>query len=389
MAQSSHDLQPVVHFVVNFLFVLGEGSALLRLWTKKVVLRNFGWDDWAMAIVAIVNIGQHVILYLFIGAGAGLPQQEVLKTDPTALTKMLKRLFAEEIWYLFLHFWIKMSFLLFFLRLSPSTKFKIAVYIVVGANVFVTTGTWVLYCLQCIPIEAYWYPERHPDVQCLPFALSLWLPASALIAVDWAIFFLPLSTVLSLQMTLKRRLQVLAVIGTGGASVLVSCLRLIVIDRFTKTQDFTWEIGNICIVSAAEIEVAILAANMPGMRALWKSWRGGTLKSGSGGTGASRPADNGKSGGTSSNGDHALVTIGSKKSRPVQELMHDTELLLTVNEETDAMTGNDESASKQCSRSTNSDEELGCGMPASRKDIVVSRQVVVTEERSANPGYGD
>ncbi|RYO77501.1 hypothetical protein DL766_004933 [Monosporascus sp. MC13-8B] len=349
MAQSSYDLQPVVHFVVNFLFVLGEGSALLRLWTKKVVLRNFGWDDWAMTIVAIVNIGQHAILYLFIGAGAGLPQQEVLKADPTALT----------------------------------------VYIVVGANVFVTTGTWVLYCLQCIPIEAYWYPERHPDVQCLPFALSLWLPASALIAVDWAIFFLPLSTVLSLQMTLKRRLQVLAVIGTGGASVLVSCLRLIVIDRFTKTDDFIWETGNICIVSAAEMEVAILAANMPGMRALWKSWRGGTLKSGSGGTGPSRPADNGKGGGTSSNGDHALVTFGSKKSRPVQELMHDTELLLTVNEETDAMTGSDELTSKQCSRSTNSDEELGCGMLANPKDIVVSRQVVVTEERSANPGYGN
>ena len=72
-----------------------------------------------------------------------------------------------------------MSFLFFFLRLSQSRPFHIAVYLVMGANAFVTVGTWTLYCLQCIPIEAYWYPERHPDVKCLPFSLSLWLPATA------------------------------------------------------------------------------------------------------------------------------------------------------------------------------------------------------------------
>ena len=81
--------------------------------------------------------------------------------------------------YLFLHFWIKMSFLLFFLRLSPDRGFRIAVFCVIAANVIVTVGTWVLYSLQCQPIEAYWYPERYPDIKCLSFGLSLWLPATS------------------------------------------------------------------------------------------------------------------------------------------------------------------------------------------------------------------
>jgi len=99
-------------------------------------------------------------------------------------TNLKQYLFAEEIWYLFLHFWIKMSFLLFFLRLSRSKRFRTGVYCVMGANVFVTVGTWALYSLQCIPIEAYWYPERHPDVVCLPFSVSLWLPATAVSATS-------------------------------------------------------------------------------------------------------------------------------------------------------------------------------------------------------------
>jgi hypothetical protein len=97
----------------------------------------------------------------------------VLAEDPTAMTRMLKvgtarhgafapqrkgspanpalppqYLFAEEIWYLFLHLLIKFSFLLFFLRLSQKKSFRRAVYFVMGCNVFVTVGTWCLYSLQ-------------------------------------------------------------------------------------------------------------------------------------------------------------------------------------------------------------------------------------------------
>lgn len=88
-------------------------------------------------------------------------------------------LFTEEIYYVFLHFCIKMSFLLFFLRLSPATGFRRAVWSVIGINIFVTVGVWILYCLQCQPIEAYWNKAKYPDVKCLPFAVSLWLPACA------------------------------------------------------------------------------------------------------------------------------------------------------------------------------------------------------------------
>lgn len=53
MAKSPTNMQPLVHAMVNIFFVFGEGSALLRLYTKLFILNSPGWDDWAMLAVAV------------------------------------------------------------------------------------------------------------------------------------------------------------------------------------------------------------------------------------------------------------------------------------------------------------------------------------------------
>ena len=169
------------------------------------------------------------------------------------------------------------------------------------------------------------------------------MPAQ-LIVVDFAIFILPLSTVLSLQMSVKRRLQVLAVITTGGSSVIVSCLRLIVIYRFSVTDDFIWEVGNICIVSAAEMEVAILASNMPALRALWKNIRSDTITSTSSNSKRTRPSGNVHTGDDDTRA-HQLTNLFTKKS-------YRGAARLTDDDKTE-----ENSSTRELTRRTSSDEE--------------------------------
>lgn len=170
-------------------------------------------------------------------------------------------------------------------------------------------------------------------------------------------------------MSVKRRLQVLAVITTGGSSVIVSCLRLIVIQRFTVTDDFIWEVGNICIVSAAEMEVAILASNMPALRALWKKCRGDTLTS----TGRSKytPSGNARTGDDDTRGgSHQLSNLFSKNRA---ERLDD-----------DDKTG-ENSSTRELTRRTASDEELGTRSggsgPYGGKILVTTEYNVGEEER--------
>lgn len=192
-------------------------------------------------------------------------------------------------------------------------------------------------------------------------------------------------------MTLKRRLQVLAVVTTGGSSVVVSCLRLIIIHRFTITDDILWEMGNICTVSAAEMEVAIIAANMPGISAFYKAWRGGTLSGSSHTASGGHPSQGftgggGKNGGASgSNNSHPLVTFSQKRSRPPP--LNDDELLLTRHEDETASNryNNSTTKSSDLSRRTDSEEELTL-KSGGKSNIVVNYDVVITEERQ---GPGD
>jgi hypothetical protein len=61
----------------------------------------------------------------------------------------------------------------------------------------------------------------------------------------------------------------MAVVGFGACSVLVSVLRLIVLWQFYSNPDFTYTLGKMVIISSLEIEVAILAANVPSLRSVW------------------------------------------------------------------------------------------------------------------------
>ena len=59
MAGSPRNLQPIVHAVINILFVLGQGSALARIWTRFAVMKNFWWDDWAMVLIVVRTLSRN------------------------------------------------------------------------------------------------------------------------------------------------------------------------------------------------------------------------------------------------------------------------------------------------------------------------------------------
>lgn len=72
-------------------------------------------------------------------------------------------------------------------------------------------------------------------------------------------------------MTLRRKIGVMTVIGFGGVAVLISMLRLIVLYQFYVDPDFPYILGRMIVIAAFEIEIAVIAANMPSMKALWTS----------------------------------------------------------------------------------------------------------------------
>ncbi|RDW71711.1 hypothetical protein BP5796_07745 [Coleophoma crateriformis] len=258
-------LQPACYGVASFFFALSSISICLRLYSRGFVLKSLGWDDWCMFTIFFFNCGQQAILYYFLHFGGGLHTEAVLTAHPEWMEKLVFALFAEEIYYVWMHFIIKMAFLLFYLRFATKT-FRKLVYCTIGLNVVFTLIQWLLYCLQCFPLDAFFHKANHPGAKCLSNKILAFVPAALSICTDIVIVVLPIRPLWTLQATLRKRLELISIVCIGGIVVIISILRLLVLLEFQKFTDFTWSLGKIIIISCVELETAIIAANAPSLK---------------------------------------------------------------------------------------------------------------------------
>ena len=71
-----------------------------------------------------------------------------------------------------------MTFLLFYLRLAHTNTFKYTIWGTMGLNTMFTVIIWLIYCFQCIPLDAYFHPAAHPLTVCLPKQVLYYVPAA-------------------------------------------------------------------------------------------------------------------------------------------------------------------------------------------------------------------
>lgn len=88
-----------------------------------------------------------------------------------------KWLFIEELFYMITHWTIKMTFLIFYLRLSPNNTFRITCFVTMGLNTAFMVVNWLLALLQCIPLDAYFHPANHPNAKCISKGVLLLGPS--------------------------------------------------------------------------------------------------------------------------------------------------------------------------------------------------------------------
>ncbi|OKL58121.1 hypothetical protein UA08_06435 [Talaromyces atroroseus] len=259
-------LQPAANGISTVFWLLSTITICLRLWSRYFIIKNFGWDDAVMSAILVFNAGQQGMFYLFVRFGGGLHIGDVSTEELLTLTKAL---FAEEIYYIWMHFTIKMSFLFFYLRISHTRQFTYLVYGTMGLVTTFTIIAWLIYCLQCIPLAAFWDAAAYPDAKCLSTKITYYVAVALCITGDLIVLTLPIQPLWNMQASRRRRIALIAVITFGGVSPLVSFLRIIVLHEFEVSPDFTWTLGKMVIVSAIELDVAIMVSNAASLKAIW------------------------------------------------------------------------------------------------------------------------
>ncbi|KAF1353219.1 hypothetical protein BDV97DRAFT_396067 [Delphinella strobiligena] len=247
--------------------VVCAASFALRIYSRAYIVKSFGADDWAMVGAFIGWIGQQAITYSWIHYGAGRHLSEV---SDEFLVKLRITLFVEEFYYYFEQLLIKMCFLLFYLRFLGKTPARKFIYATMALVYLQVGGTWIFYGLQCRPVDAFLHPELHPNAVCFTTGLAMYAPTIANLLVDIIILTLPIYPVWRHHTDVRRRLGLIAVMTLGGCTILVSSLRIIIIHQLAKQSDYTYIFGRIVIITTIEFVTAIVTANMPAMRSLYR-----------------------------------------------------------------------------------------------------------------------
>ncbi|KAL0258981.1 hypothetical protein SLS55_006486 [Diplodia seriata] len=179
----------------------------------------------------------------------------------------------EQFCYLFVHLFLKLSFLLYFYRTLYTPRLSTAIRITAAIVVVQTVASWIFYALQCRPLGAYVDPEDYPDATCYPDGVAYYAP----VAVPQQEESQPPSS----SPRSSSCCSTLALFLLAGGGVVVSGLRVVVQYQQAVTtssasysrpssNDRTYNLALLAMATAVEFCVyAVVANDVPGsVRAL-------------------------------------------------------------------------------------------------------------------------
>ncbi|KAF2645134.1 hypothetical protein P280DRAFT_390538 [Massarina eburnea CBS 473.64] len=296
----------VVTYAVTWIaYPLGIASCLTRFYCRSVITKNWAFDDWVAVGVMLAIAGQLIQWQLFLDTGCALPEEESRcnYTDPSG--RLLLLLWIQEFFYYFVHFLIKESFLSFYHRLSPDRGFRIMLWIGHIANIMILCQNELLSVFQCMPIIAAIKPFEYPDAKCVERLVIFFVPAGLNIILDIYILILPMRTVWTLQMPIRRKIAILSVFSFGISALLVGLVRFHSLISLNSNTNTSHGVGEMMIVAALEFNLATLAVNLPAMKCLWLKIQNKSSFESSTGPTAGTPLQQG----------YGLSTIGKKKQK--------------------------------------------------------------------------
>ncbi|CZR54594.1 uncharacterized protein PAC_04478 [Phialocephala subalpina] len=229
----------------------------LRCYSRYSITKYLGWDDWLAVATGVVLI-PIIVLDCYNGLVNGYGRH-YWNINPLRVTELLKIFYVAEILYILVVTLVKASILALYFRVFPAQGFRIAASIVTILNV--ACGLAIIFAIifQCTPIQVAW-DRTISGGRCINVNELAYAAGSISVALDIIILLLPLRELSRLQMSKRKKLNLIACV--------TSIVRLKYLVDFAKSTDPTWDNAIPAIWSFIEICVMVIFACLPAIRAM-------------------------------------------------------------------------------------------------------------------------
>lgn len=255
---------PVALAIVTVFTVLSFACVVLRFYTRSIILRNVGADDFTILVAQILNFGVSAINYAILTAGGAGRHLFVVEHKMVIFQKLL--LAAIEL-YNATQIAIKISLLLQYGKIFPGRTMRVVCHGGIALLLMWGAAQQVFTPFICTFTNI---THIQPGV-CVGNNTLAALNAVMNVVTDFLILIIPVKPVLQLQISALRKVYLLAILCMGLAVCIISAIRLnMLVGPKYNWDDITWQIGTVAYLSTLETSLGIMCACIPTLRPLLK-----------------------------------------------------------------------------------------------------------------------
>lgn len=227
---------------------------------------SWGADDWLIVPAVIVLVANYI--FGIIGSTKGL-SADIWWLTPDEIDMVLYASYIAMLMYFLVVTFTKLSVLAFYLQIFPGRGFRNWTFTLMACNVACMVSMILATTFRCWPIEGTWLEwDGTFQGRCSDMTPLVWAGAILTILLDVATLVLPMPALWKLNMSIKKRVQIMLMFGVGTFVTITSMIRLRYIASLANTTNPSLDFHPAAIWSMVELSVGVMCACLPAARAL-------------------------------------------------------------------------------------------------------------------------
>ncbi|KAL9625658.1 MAG: hypothetical protein Q9160_000372 [Pyrenula sp. 1 TL-2023] len=267
-------IRTVVISATTILLVFSTLTTIARFAVRKWTKQSMKMDDWFMLLALlssyIAEVGQFMGT-LFIPSFSvetrlkyGLGKHQKWVDTPTRVN-FQKVFFAVKEAYEPAETFLKISIVLFYMRLFPTRGFKRAGWIVIGVVTAWGIATFLDNVFQCIPANFFW-DKTIKGGKCKEIPPVAIANGATSTACDIAVLTMPMPMIWKLQVDLRKRVALMGIFALG-----IFIVRFVSLSHLDRT-DLTYTQVFPGLWTSIEVAVGIVCGNLPLLKPLFRGF---------------------------------------------------------------------------------------------------------------------
>ncbi|MCJ1423453.1 hypothetical protein MMC29_001336 [Sticta canariensis] len=261
------ELEAVIGLFMSIAFILVN----LRLYVRARILKKLWWDDFFLLLGMLFSITNFGIIVTRVNSGLG---RHAYYLSPEQISLDLKLELMATLASVISNMFSKISICLLLIRIFTTKKaWKRALYVIMALIVATKVSSATLTFPRCKPAAKYWNPNINGT--CWPQETQLaifYYQSGVSIFTDFLLAFLPSFFLKDLQISLRTKLSICALMSCGVFTGVCGINRALSIQNYDPS-DVTYSSKNLGLWMSLEINFAIIAAASPALRPLWAKKR--------------------------------------------------------------------------------------------------------------------